>query len=210
MVEQLIVMQQVIQLSFRELLMIPAFLLAGIYGWRRGWREEAITTVGLVVSLLMFSNENIATNIASLINRVVAAFGVFLNALLGGETTSFNPLITADNFDTFRMVAFAVATVTSYIIGTAIGKRSETPRTGHFFGILVGMFNIYLVLSKAYDFWLERRQAGQNMPFDDGAQIIVTPMPTDNGLRANLPTIFTLLFLIVLVVTFFRLPRMRE
>ncbi len=210
MLERLVIMQQIIQLNFMQLLMIPVFLIAGFYGWRRGWREEAITTVGLVFTLLLFSNETVATNIASLINRIVVAFGVFLNALFGGERSDPSAFITAENFSTYQTIAFIVGAFLSYIVGSAIGRRSGLPRTGRVFGVVVGMFNAYLVLSKLLDFWVASDRAGANLPFDDGAQIIVSPIPQSNELRANLPTIFTLLFLVVLVVTFFRLPKMRQ
>ena len=211
---RLVLMQATLQLDFNQLLMIPAFLVAGFYGWRRGWREEAITAVGLIFTLLLFSNETIATNLANLINRIVAAFGVFMNALFGGEQTEARPLITADNFSTFQIISFIVGGVASYVIGSSIGKRDELGRGARGLGVLVGVFNAYLILSKVIDFLLvQRRENGDlPMPFEleNGTQISIAPMAQTNELRANLPTIFALLFLIVLVITFFRLPKMRQ
>jgi hypothetical protein len=210
MLDRLTLMQQTIQLNFMQLLMIPVFLVAGFIGWRRGWREEAITTVGLILALVLFSNETVALNMAVLLNRIVGAFGIFINALFGGEQASSEPFITAENFDTFRMVAFIIGVVVSYIVGSAIGRRSGVTRSGRLIGAGVGVLNAYIVLSKLVDFWIARQRAGANLPFDQGANIIVSPIPQNNELRANLPTIFTLLFLIVLIVTFFRLPKIRQ
>ncbi|MBA3471476.1 MAG: hypothetical protein H0T53_17710 [Herpetosiphonaceae bacterium] len=210
MLDRLTLMQQTIQLNFMQLLMIPVFLVAAFFGWKRGWREEAITTVGLIMSLVLFSNEAVSQNMAVLLNRIVGAFGVFINALFGGDQSAAEPFINAENFDTFRAVAFLIGAVVSYIIGSAIGRRSDVSRAGQLIGAGAGVFNSYIVLSKLMDFWLARERAGADLPFDQGANIIVSPIPQNNELRANLPTIFTLLFLIILIVTFFRLPKIRQ
>lgn len=202
--------QRIIELNYMQVLMVPIFLVAGFYGWKRGWREEAITGVGLIIALFMFSNETIAGNIANLLNRIVGAFGIFLDALLGGDRSNAEPIIDTTNFATFQFIAFVLGIIAAYIVGSAIGRRSEVEGLGRFFGIMIGLFNAYLVLSKIFDFWLARDRQGAELPFDDGAQIIVTPMPPTNELRSNLPTIFALMFLIVLVVTFFRLPKIRQ
>lgn len=208
--ERLILMQQTIQLNFMQLLMIPVFFVAAFFGWRRGWREEAITTVGLIMTLVLFSNETVAQSMAVLLNRIVSAFGIFINALFGGNRAETAPFITAENFDTFRTVAFVIGAIVSYIVGSAIGRRLGISRAGRLIGSGVGVLNSYIVLSKLMDFWVAREQAGANLPFDQGANIIVSPIPQNNELRANLPTIFALLFLIILIVTFFRLPKIRH
>ena len=210
MLDRLTLMEQTIQLNFMQLLMIPVFLVAAFFGWRRGWREEAITTVGLIMALVLFSNEAVAQNMALLLNRIVGAFGIFINALFGGDQADSEPFITAENFDTFRTIAFLLGAVVSYIIGSAIGRRSDVGRAGQLIGAGVGVFNSYILLSKLMDFWVARERAGADLPFDQGANIIVSPIPQNNELRANLPTIFTLLFLVILIVTFFRLPKIRQ
>jgi hypothetical protein len=205
-----ILLQQTIEISYLTLVMIPVFLVAGFFGWRRGWKEEAITTVGLILALVLFSNETVATNMALLLNRIIGAFGIFINALFGGDRGESEPFITSDNFDTFRTIAFGIGVVVAYVVGSALGRRTSVGRSGRVIGAGIGVLNAYIVLSKVIDFWVARELAGANLPFDEGAQIIVSPISQQNELRANLPTIFALLFLIILVVTFFRLPKIRQ
>lgn len=211
---RLVLMQTVLQLDFTQLLTIPVLIVAGIYGWKRGWREEALTSVGLILALLLFSNETVATNIASIINRIVSAFGLFLNVLLGGEQTEANPLITANNFSTFQIIAFTVAAGLSYIVGGALGRRQNVGKAGKALGVLIGTFNAYLIMTRVIEFLtgLQRKNGDVPIPFglDNGAQINIMPMTQSNGLRANLPIIFALLFLVIMVITFFRLPKIRQ
>jgi len=207
---KLTLLQQTIQLSYTQLLMIPAFLAGGFMGWRRGWKEEAITTVGLLFTLLLFSNETVASNMASLLNRIINAFGVFINALFGGDGAESRDFITSENFDGFRIIAFTVGAVISYIVGSAIGRRDEMSRGGQLVGVGVGIFNAYLVLSRYIDYWVARQRAGADLPLEEGTNIVVSPISQTNELRANLPTIFALLFLVILIVTFFRLPKIRQ
>lgn len=205
-----ILMQQTIQLSYTQLLMIPAFLVGGIVGWRRGWKEEAITTIGIVFALLLFSSQTGSESMALLLNRIINAFKIFINALFGGEQADSGDFITSNNFATFRIISFSVGVIVAYIVGSAIGRRNNVNRTGHLIGIGVGVFNAYLVLSKLLDYWVQRQNEGANLPLQEGTNIIVSPITQTNELRANLPTIFALLFLVVLIVTFFRLPKIRQ
>lgn len=200
-----------IQLSYLQLIMIPVFTIAALAGYRRGWKEEAITAVSLLFSLLFFANEGGAELVATLINRIAAAFRVFIDALFGAQVESpARPTITADNFRSFQLISFVIAVVVSYVIGSALGRRSEVTRIGKLLGGLVGVINAYIVLSKLYDFWLLREREGLDIPLDEPAQIVITPPPQTNELKGNLPTIFAILFLLVLVVTFLRLPKMRQ
>ncbi len=205
-----ILLQSTFQISYTQLLMIPALLIGGFFGWQRGWKEEAITTVGIIFAIVLFSNQTVASSVAELLNRIVSAFGVFINALFGNDGNGSEPFITNDNFDTFRVIAFIIGVILAYIIGTALGRRSGVNRGGQVIGTGLGMLNAYIVLSRALDFWIARERDNLNLPFEDGAQILVSPMTQENTLRPHLPTIFALLFLVVLVVTFFRLPKMRQ
>jgi hypothetical protein len=199
-----------IQLTYIQLLMIPTFIVAAIFGYRRGWKEEAITSVGLLFSLLLFSNPQVANLFATLINRIVWAFGLFIDALFGGGGNNNANAITAENFQTFQMIAFTLAVILSYIIGSAVGKRKGVPYSGKILGAFVGVLNAYIVLSKAIDFWNQRRAADANAPFSEPTQIFITPGPATNELRSNLPTIFAILFLVILVITFLRLPKIKH
>ncbi len=207
---RLILLQQAIQFSFLQLLMLVIFPIAGFFGWRRGWKEEAITTVGLIFSLVLFANPTVAENMAGLLNRIINAFAVFINALFGSESGERSPFIDSDNFENFRAISFIIGVLLSYVIGSAIGSRDEVSRGGRVIGVGVGVLNSYLVLSRLLDFWIAYDKEGANLPFDEGVGITVSSISQQNALKDNLPTIFALLFLVVLIVTFFRLPRMRE
>lgn len=205
---QLVFMQRTIQLSFIHLL-IPFFIAGGVIGWKRGWKEEAITSVGLLFALLLFSNDLVAERMAELLNRIVAAFGIFIDALFGRNGDPSEPFITGENFAMFRTVGFFLGVVLAYVVGSAIGERRDLGHDGKVLGALVGVLNSYIVMSRVLDF-IRERQETSGLPFDTSSQIIVPPIPETNELRSNLPTIFALLFLIVLVVTFFRLPRREQ
>lgn len=199
-----------VTLNYLQLIMIPLFAVAAFYGFQRGWREEAITSVGLLVSLLIFANNRGANLFASLINRITDAFRVFISVLFGSGNAEPRTTITPENFPTFQLISFVIAVGLSYLVGSAIGKRGEITRFGQGLGALIGALNAYIVLSKLYDFWLQRQAAGSDLPLDEPTQILITPAPVTNDLKSNLPTIFALLFLIILIITFIRLPKIRQ
>ncbi len=191
-------------LSYQMLLALP-FMIAGLaYGWRRGWREEALTTGALLVALIIFG-ERLSDNLGTLVNRVVQAFALFFGALFGGEIES-RQLITDTNEGFFRSVGFIISVFLAYLLGGVLGARRSLGRGGRIVGAVLGLVNVFLVASQVFAY------IARFLPtsFQQEGQIILTPDPEATILRGYLPSIFALLLILLLIVVFIRLPKIRE
>ena len=194
-----------LQLTYQLLLTLP-FLIAGvIYGWRRGWREEAITAVVLLAALLFFGNNRLADTMGVLVNRIVEAFGLFFSALFGGDVAT-RQLVTENNQGLFRFIGFVVFVVMAYIVGGALGQRTLLNRGGRLLGSVLGTLNIFLIASQVWSYL----QGFLPDVFDQESTILITPDQDANILRSYLPSIFALLLILLLIVVFLRLPKMRQ
>ena len=193
-----------LRLTYQLLLTLP-FLIAGIvYGWRRGWREEGLTTISLLFALILFG-EQLADNMANLINRIVRAFALFFSALFGGGIET-QELVTDTNQSLFRFVGFLVLAFMAYLVGGVLGARRTVGRGGKLLGALLGAGNVFLVASQVFGY------IANYLPdtFQQEGQITLTPDPTASVFRGYLPAIFALLFIVLLIVIFLRLPKIRE
>ena len=192
------------QLSYQVLLSLP-FVVAGIvYGWRRGWREEALTTGALLVALIVFG-DRLADNMGALVNRIVEAFTLFFSALLGGEI-AIRELVTDTNQGLFRFIGFVVSVFLAYLVGGVLGARRSVGRGGQFLGAILGAVNVLLIASQVFDYIQRFLPA----IFQQEGEITLTPDPNAALLRGYLPSIFTLLLILLLIVVFLRLPKIRE
>ena len=192
-------------LTWQLLLALP-FLVAGmLYGWRRGWREEAITSVVLLGALLFFGNNRLADTLGVLVNRVVQAFALFFGALFGGEITP-RELVTENNLGLFRFLGFLLVVGLGYLIGSALGQRTSLTRSGRLLGSLLGTLNVFLIASQLWTY-LQRFLPDA---FQRESSIRVTPDPEGVILRSYLPSIFALLLILLLIVVFLRLPKIRQ
>ncbi|GAC1355930.1 MAG: hypothetical protein NVS4B8_12710 [Herpetosiphon sp.] len=195
----------VLQLTWQFLLSLP-FLIIGIAnGWNRGWRDEAITTVALLAALLFFGNRALADLMGTLVNRVVDAFALFFSALLGRNIGS-RALVTRDNTQFFRFIGFVISAGLSYAIGDALGTNRGLTRTGRALGAVLGGVNVFLIASQLFSY-LQRFLPAI---FQREGTIHITPDTDAIVLRSALPTIFALLLVLLLIVIFIRLPRMRQ
>jgi hypothetical protein len=193
------------ELTYQLLLTIP-FLLAGmLYGWRRGWREEAITTVVLLGALLFFGNNRLADVLGTLVNRIVQAFALFFSALFGGNVPT-RELVTESNAGLFRFLGFVVLVLLAYVIGSALGLRIGIGRGGRLLGSILGALNVFLVASQLWGYF----QRFLPSVFERESTITITPDADANVLRSYLPSIFAILLILLLIVVFLRLPRMRQ
>lgn len=186
-----------------QLLIIIPFLIMGVFGGlRRGWIEEAITTVGLIFALVFFSNIERTSLLGVLINRVVQAFALFFGALLG-TTFDSQALVEIGNPNLFQFVGFVFTVILAYIVGSAVGRRRGLTRLGYAMGGILGAINVFLVASQLITF------ITQYFPNFFERTVTVT---SDNGnvLREYLPSIFALLFILLLVIFFLRLPKIRS
>lgn len=191
-------------ISYQLLLLVPFLLIGALYGARRGWREEAITTVGLLMALIFFGNADRTGLLGQLINRIVQAFASFFGTLLGTDLEA-TPLIS-DNPGNFQIIGYILVVILAYIIGGALGERRNLGRGGKALGSILGAINVFLVGSQLASF------INQYFPnfFNRESTITVTPATGENVLRGYLPSIFALLFILLLVILFLRLPKMRQ
>ena len=194
-----------IELSYQLLLTLPFLIAAVQYGWRRGWREEAITLVVLLAALLFFGNNRLAESLGELVNRVVYAFALFFSALFGGDIPA-RDLVTETNQNIFRLIGFAIFIVLAYVVGGVLGQRTAVTRSGRLLGSILGALNVFLIPSQIFGF-IQRL-----LPpvFERESTIRITPETDANVLRSYLPSIFALLLILLLIVVFLRLPKIRQ
>ncbi|CAA9321437.1 MAG: hypothetical protein AVDCRST_MAG93-5764 [uncultured Chloroflexia bacterium] len=180
-------------------------MIAGlVYGWRRGWREEALTTGALLVALIMFG-ERLSDNLGALVNRIVQAFALFFGALFGGDIEA-RQLITETNESVFRAIGFIVSVFLAYLLGGVLGARRSLGRGGRLMGAVLGLVNVFLVASQVFAYIARFLPSA----FQQEGQITLTPDPQATILRGYLPSIFALLLILLLIVVFLRLPKLRE
>src|SRR3954452_9488562 len=170
------------RLSYQLLLTLP-FMVAGIvYGLRRGWREEALTTVALLVALILFG-ERLPDNMGDLGNRLVQGFALFFGALFGGDIAS-RQLVTEENKPFFRAAGFATSVFMAYLVGGVLGARRSLGRGGKFLGAILGAVNVFLVASQVFAY------INRFLPsaFQQEGQITLTPDSNASVLRGYLPS----------------------
>ncbi|WP_026370132.1 hypothetical protein [Kallotenue papyrolyticum] len=192
-------------ISYQVLLIAPFVIIGALYGFRRGWREEAITTVGLLLALIFFGSTDRASLLGQLINRIVAAFASFFGTLLGTDLQA-TPLIAEDNPTTFQMIGFILVAILVYIIGSALGERRNMAAAGRLMGAVLGGINVILVGAQLFSMINQRNPEF----FDTQTTIEVTPATGVNVLQNYLPSVFALLFILLLIILFLRLPKMRQ
>jgi hypothetical protein len=193
-----------LNLSYQMLLSLPFMVVGLLYGWRRGWREEALTTGALLVALIVFG-ERLSDNMGVLVNRIVEAFTLFFGALFGGDIES-RQLVTEGNQGLFRFVGFLVSVFLAYLLGGVLGARRSLGRGGRLLGSILGVVNVVLIASQVFAY------IANFLPdtFQQEGQITLTPDPSASILRGYLPSIFALLLILLLIVVFVRLPKIRE
>lgn len=189
-------------IPYQLLLIIPFVIIGFLVGFRRGWNEEGLTTLGLIITLFFFSNPGRTGLLGVLINRVVQAFAVFFSTLLGVEFEG-RTLVEVGNPTLFQFIGFIIFVILSYLAGSAFGRRKGLTRGGYFLGGVIGALNVFLVGSQLISFI--------NEFFPDFFQRTVTvTSETGNVLREYLPSIFALLAILFLIVFFIQLPKRRQ
>ncbi len=194
----------VMQLTWQLLLTLPFLIIGIVHGWRRGWREEAITTLVLLAALLFFGNRSLANLLGILINRIVEAFSIFFSTLLGRSVGS-QTLVERDS-SSFRFIGFGILAILAYMTGSALGLRQGLGNAGRALGAILGAVNVFLIASQLFGFV----QPFLPAIFQREGTIRISPDSDAALLRSSLPTIFALLLLLLLILVFVRLPRMRQ
>jgi hypothetical protein len=186
-------------------LLLPFAVFGLIAGWRRTWREEAITLVGLLITLALFGSLSRAGTVGALVNRIVDAFASFFEALFGVEIQS-RPLVSTGNPTTFQIIGFVLAVALAYAIGTALGQRTGVRGLGRFAGSVLGAFNVFLVGTQVISMLNQRRPG---ILTNEGL-ITITPDAGVNVLWSFLPAIFVILLVLLLIIFIFRAPKLRQ
>lgn len=184
-------------ISFQTLLILPFAVLGLLTGFRRGWIEEIITTVLLVLGLGLFSTTERASLVGGVVNGIVDVFARFFSALLSTNVNSPD-LVRSENL-WVQFLLFVLFVVIVYLIGSTFGGRSQVRTAGRIGGALLGVLNVFLVGSQAVSFinrWNPRL-------FE--RDITVTSEPNTNALISNLPTILTIVLLIGIIAFFLNL-----
>lgn len=192
-------------LTYQLVLTIPFLVVGMLYGWRRGWREESITATGLLLALLFFGNTRLAESLGSLVNRIVQAFALFFSTIFGGEVAS-RELVTINNQEMFRFAGFIVFVLLAYLVGGALGQRTALANSGRLLGSVLGSLNVFLIATQAFGYV----QRFLPSAFERESTIRITPDQDVNVLRGYLPSIFALLFIVLLIIVFVRLPKIRQ
>lgn len=194
-----------LQLTWQLLLTLPFLIIGGFYGWRRGWREEGITLIGLLGALLFFGSASRAGLLGTLVNRIAQAFGLFFSTLLGRDITS-SQVVNDGNRGVFQFVGFVVFVALAYIIGGALGQRGGLNAGGRALGAFLGLVNVFVIASQAFGFIRDRLPS----VFQREGSILISPDTDAVAIRNALPTIFALLLIVLLIVVFLRLPKIRQ
>jgi hypothetical protein len=159
----------------------------------------------LLAALLFFGNSRLADILGVLINRIVQAFALFFSALFG-RTVPAPDLVTENTAGAFRFIGFLVLVLLAYVGGSALGLRTGVTRLGQMLGAIVGGLNVFLVASQIWSY------VQQYLPsaFQRESTIVITPDNDANVLRGYLPSIFAILMILLLIIVFLRLPKMRQ
>ncbi len=192
-------------ISYQILLIAPFVIIGALIGFRRGWREEAITTVGLLLALVFFGSVDRTSLLGELINRIVLAFASFFSTLLGTDLQA-TPLIAEENPTTFQLIGFILVVLLAYLVGGALGERRNMTTLGRVMGAILGGINVILVGSQLFSLINQRNPEF----FNNQTTIEVTPAGGANVLQNYLPSVFALLFILLLVILFLRLPKIRQ
>jgi hypothetical protein len=194
------------QLSYQMLILLPFLVVGALTGVRRGWRREAFTTFGLLLTLVFFGTQQRTGVLGELFNRLVQAFGWFFSTLLGTDFQTF-PVVDPNNPSVFQIIGFIVFFILSYAMGNSFGDGKNVSRLGALAGGILGIVNVFLVGSQVFSFIYQYRPSA----FGDQSVIILTPGDgTADTLRNYLPTIFAVLFIFLLLYMLFRLPKTRQ
>ena len=192
-------------IPFQLLLIFPFLVVAALWGWRRGWKEEAITLVVLLLSLVFFGSLSRTSLLAILVNRIVEAFASFFGTLIGTDIQT-RSLVSTENPTLFQIIGFFLTVMLAYAIGTGLGQRRDLSAVGRLAGSILSIFNVFLIASQAFRFINQRNPDLLNRE----GTIIVTQDTNVNALLSYLPSLFAILFVVLLIVLVLRLPKIRE
>lgn len=192
-------------IPFQLLVILPFLIIAAIWGWRRGWREEAITLGFLLLALIFFGSLERTTLMGTLVNRLVEAFASFFGTLIGTPIQT-RALVSTENPTLFQVIGFILGVMLAYAIGTGLGRRGSLTRSGRFIGSILSIFNVFLVGSQIFRFINQRNPTFLNRE----GTIVVTQDTNVNALLSYLPSLLAILVILLLIIFALRLPKIRH
>jgi hypothetical protein len=143
---------------------VAAFALVGFY---RGWWREGITTVFLALLTLMLAKPEFAEWVVELVNTILKVVTGLVEAStsdadISTAVASAESPITIDpeSYQVYIIVLIALV-LASYLIGKIAVGGNRATALGRLFGILLGGFNGYLVISLLREYLIGRYLPGQ-------------------------------------------------
>jgi hypothetical protein len=183
------------------IVLLPIILCGARIGLYRGWKDEGWTAAALIVTLLVVSRPE--TVLLPTLERLIAAFQRAGQALLGRDTGGPAFRFEGTARPLAQLLAFLIFVALAYALGQLLGKGERGGFLWKILAILLGSFNLALVITwLASNFLAIRGEDGSIrlvIPSFDGAEIVFGT-PTANNLLASWPGVLGILVVIIIFV----------
>ncbi|MCC6628951.1 MAG: hypothetical protein IT340_16300 [Chloroflexi bacterium] len=186
-------------------LLMPAAAIGAWVGFRRGWRREGITAVGLALAIALLWNG--PQLVLAMLNATLDRWGRIMRAIVGGEPRSDGtPIDLAPGAEPLATLGLlALLSVAAYLVGHRLG-RGDLDRTGRWYGAVIGGLSLFTVMSRAVGTLTQVSPAsfaatGVNLriPSFPGLLIVVPP-PPDQSLLVSWPLAALVVLLVSIMV----------
>jgi hypothetical protein len=189
-------------LSVPPLIVLLPILLCGAWlGLRRGWKDEAWTAGALLVTLFVVARPE--TVLLPTLERLIGAFQRAGQALLGQDTGGDPFHFEGASRPLAQLLAFLLFVALAYALGQLLGKGEQGGGLWKILAILLGGFNLAVVVSwLASNFLAARNEDGSVrlvIPSFTGAEVVFGT-PTTNNILASWPGLIGLLVVVIALV----------
>lgn len=189
-------------LSVPPLVVLLPILLCGAWlGLRRGWKDEAWTAGALLVTLFVVARPE--TVLLPTLERLIGAFQRAGQALLGQDTGGPVFRFEGASRPLAQLLAFLLFVALAYALGQLLGKGEQGSGLWKILAILLGGFNLAVVVSwLASNFLAARNEDGSVrlvIPSFTGAEVVFGT-PTTNNILASWPGLVGLLVVVIALV----------
>lgn len=189
-------------LSIPPLIVLLPILLCGAWlGLRRGWKDEAWTAGALLVTLFVVARPE--TVLLPTLERLIGAFQRAGQALLGQDTGGDPFHFEGASRPLAQLLAFLLFVALAYALGQLLGKGEQGGGLWKILAILLGGFNLAVVVSwLASNFLAARNEDGSVrlvIPSFTGAEVVFGT-PTTNNILASWPGLIGLLVVVIALV----------
>ncbi len=190
------------------IVLLPILLGGAWIGLRRGWKDEAWTAAALLVTLFVVARPE--TVLLPTLERLIGAFQRAGQALLGRDTGGPAFRFEGAARPLAQLLAFLLFVALAYALGQLLGKGEQGRGLWKILAILLGGFNLALVITwVASNFLAARDEDGSVrliIPSFEGAEVVFGT-PTTNNILASWPGLIGILVVVILLV--FLLTRAR-